>query len=489
MLTNFEFEHKDTFFKVLDLITSMVTLCLEGVILVLVIMRTKFLPFFVIGSILNSIFEIITNVKLLYVAIIKLKKLNNIMEVTREEMEEEDLDHTCIICQHEIDTGKMLECRHVFHIKCLKKWILTENNCPTCKREDVVFVPDDKICALKQKIITKRNLRDAGIEDDDFIDEIESAKGNNDEALKSKYKRIEKDHLRKRKHKSKKKAKNQRKKKYGPDTDSEDTDEMIMEVQQVERKITFMMNEIMKARLIVEKYDKKLTRRLDRKRQRRLEAKKRKEEERLSQGLPAQNPNPTQEELIEQAVYAELDRVMDERQLRTQAAQAEFKQGMTEPSMDPQMLPSPMDEIDKSHKKGSVVKRLKDYDLAPQKSESLMVTKDPNRLIKEAEKIKFEEDRKSDGGDDEEEDDLEESTHRSAPDVESIKNPTKLDMSHSKFKNQAEVVKKDESINSQNGEQVMKLTQPNYSHLMHASKNKSKKLLLIFLVHASNRPE
>lgn len=117
IITGWDLENKDTVFKVLALITSVITLFLEGTILALVIMRTKFMPFFVIGNILNSVFEIVTNIKLLYVAIIKLKKLNGIMEVTKEEMDEEDLDTTCVICQHEMDTGKMLDCKHVFHLK------------------------------------------------------------------------------------------------------------------------------------------------------------------------------------------------------------------------------------------------------------------------------------------------------------------------------------------------------------------------------------
>jgi hypothetical protein len=71
----------------------------------------------VIGGILNSVFEIITNMKMLYVAIVKIKKLNSIMDVTREEIDEEELDHTCIICQHDIEVGKLLECQHIFHLK------------------------------------------------------------------------------------------------------------------------------------------------------------------------------------------------------------------------------------------------------------------------------------------------------------------------------------------------------------------------------------
>jgi hypothetical protein len=67
------------------------------------------LPFFVLGGILNSIVEIISNIRHLYVAVIKLKRLNNILEVTREEIDEEELDHICVVCQDEIERGKLLE--------------------------------------------------------------------------------------------------------------------------------------------------------------------------------------------------------------------------------------------------------------------------------------------------------------------------------------------------------------------------------------------
>lgn len=120
MVSGLEFENKDTVFKVLILIASVLTLFLEGIILLLIIMKTKFLPIFVVGGVLNSVYEIVTNARLLYVAVIKLKKLNNILEITRQEMEEEELDHTCIICLNDMESGKMLECKHVFHLKCLK---------------------------------------------------------------------------------------------------------------------------------------------------------------------------------------------------------------------------------------------------------------------------------------------------------------------------------------------------------------------------------
>jgi len=118
ILTRYEFENKETAFKVIALLSSLISLGLEMIILILIVMRTKYFPFFIIGGILNSVFEIISNIKLLYVAIVQLKKLHNIMEVTKEEMEEEELDNTCIICLATVDKGgKMLECKHVFHLK------------------------------------------------------------------------------------------------------------------------------------------------------------------------------------------------------------------------------------------------------------------------------------------------------------------------------------------------------------------------------------
>lgn len=87
-------EYKDTIFKVFTLVVSLLTMFFEGIVFFLVITRTKYLPIFIIGGILNSIFEVFSNIKLLYVAIVKIKKLNTIMDITREEIDAEELDHT-----------------------------------------------------------------------------------------------------------------------------------------------------------------------------------------------------------------------------------------------------------------------------------------------------------------------------------------------------------------------------------------------------------
>ena len=36
------------------------------------------------------------------------------------------------ICLGEVETGKYLNCGHIFHINCLEEWILEYKKCPTC---------------------------------------------------------------------------------------------------------------------------------------------------------------------------------------------------------------------------------------------------------------------------------------------------------------------------------------------------------------------
>lgn len=42
----------------------------------------------------------------------------------------------CSICQEDIFTGcaSCIPCGHVFHTKCLKRWLLTSYSCPVCRK-------------------------------------------------------------------------------------------------------------------------------------------------------------------------------------------------------------------------------------------------------------------------------------------------------------------------------------------------------------------
>lgn len=52
---------------------------------------------------------------------------------TKRVDEEPDI---CVICQGEYETNELiggLQCRHEYHVECIKKWLQQNNSCPICK--------------------------------------------------------------------------------------------------------------------------------------------------------------------------------------------------------------------------------------------------------------------------------------------------------------------------------------------------------------------
>ena len=52
----------------------------------------------------------------------------------------ETLNSDCSVCCGTVDLlvygeGITTECNHIFHNKCLAKWLLTQNSCPLCRRD------------------------------------------------------------------------------------------------------------------------------------------------------------------------------------------------------------------------------------------------------------------------------------------------------------------------------------------------------------------
>ncbi|PFH36036.1 zinc finger, C3HC4 type (RING finger) domain-containing protein [Besnoitia besnoiti] len=93
--------------------------------------------------------DIIHVVKALYKRILSFKKYRALTknletrfpDATADELEAAD---TCIICRDLLFEGsKKLPCSHIFHIDCLRSWLVQQQSCPTCRAE----IPTDDSAA------------------------------------------------------------------------------------------------------------------------------------------------------------------------------------------------------------------------------------------------------------------------------------------------------------------------------------------------------
>jgi hypothetical protein len=54
--------------------------------------------------------------------------------------DDEDGDVICAICMATVENGDRignLQCRHLFHVDCLKQWLRKKNECPMCSAKDI----------------------------------------------------------------------------------------------------------------------------------------------------------------------------------------------------------------------------------------------------------------------------------------------------------------------------------------------------------------
>ncbi|KAL7608453.1 hypothetical protein Lser_V15G12265 [Lactuca serriola] len=69
-----------------------------------------------------------------------LKKISQlpitIIRKNKEDGSKEGEGKICVVCQEEYEVGQTIgtvKCGHVYHEKCIKKWLVQKNLCPICR--------------------------------------------------------------------------------------------------------------------------------------------------------------------------------------------------------------------------------------------------------------------------------------------------------------------------------------------------------------------
>eukprot|EP01029_Cantina_marsupialis_P007640 TRINITY_DN1858_c0_g1_i1.p1 TRINITY_DN1858_c0_g1~~TRINITY_DN1858_c0_g1_i1.p1 ORF type:complete len:435 (-),score=41.08 TRINITY_DN1858_c0_g1_i1:301-1605(-) len=61
-----------------------------------------------------------------------LSKLSSLPDATSEQLNNEE---GCVICRDTMNEAKVLPCGHIFHMNCLKTWVMKQANCPMCRQD------------------------------------------------------------------------------------------------------------------------------------------------------------------------------------------------------------------------------------------------------------------------------------------------------------------------------------------------------------------
>ena len=180
-------------FDVLSLIKNILCFLYEIIICYIMILNKKFQASFVLYGIKNYL-EITTLIKRIYSNYYHLKNLQYLTDYDidkelkihgdiNEDMTEEEIKkikkekiNKCIICFSEIEKGKYLNCGHIFHLNCIKEWILHYKSCPMCK-SPIKLDSNEKSDFYNKRLGIKNSLGDKEYINNDKV--INNAINNN----------------------------------------------------------------------------------------------------------------------------------------------------------------------------------------------------------------------------------------------------------------------------------------------------------------------
>ena len=84
--------------------------------------------------------------------------------VVMDEIDLNNKDEICSICQEKIEKGVVLYCNHIFHKKCLCEWNSISMTCPLCRKDlkkkniDEIMIDEWKYKEIDANIEIKENI-------------------------------------------------------------------------------------------------------------------------------------------------------------------------------------------------------------------------------------------------------------------------------------------------------------------------------------------
>jgi len=125
-----QWTEKGFLYNILSFVFNLVVLAINIQLFTYILSRQQF-PLYMLGEIIDNFVRLGKSVQLFFQSRSLINRLKKLPDVTQVDLA--GADATCIVCLEEIKKAKRLNCGHVFHLNCLRRWLEQNVQCPTCR--------------------------------------------------------------------------------------------------------------------------------------------------------------------------------------------------------------------------------------------------------------------------------------------------------------------------------------------------------------------
>ena len=127
-----QWTEKGFVFNIVSFVFDTIALLLNVKLFTYILSRQQF-PIYLLSEIIDTFVRLGQSIQLFIQSRQLINKLKRLPDVDAEKDQLQGIDNTCIICLEEIKQAKKLKCGHIFHLNCLRRWLETNVQCPTCR--------------------------------------------------------------------------------------------------------------------------------------------------------------------------------------------------------------------------------------------------------------------------------------------------------------------------------------------------------------------